>query len=101
MGIRHPADPFGMAEPMAAETNVLKLFDREDLEVREYLFFQAALNRALLDKQETKLARAFLSKPRLANVEFIERHEELMQASYDVRAAEDDLERDRKYRTRE
>ena len=95
------SDPFGMADPMAAEPKVLQMFDRENLEVRDYLYYQVALNRALADRQEAKSARAFLSKPRLANLEFLERNENLLQPSYDVRTAEDDLERDRKYRARE
>lgn len=94
-------EPLGMAEPMQREAKVLKLFDRENLDVRDYLFFHLALDRARLDRREPKFARGNLSKARVANLEFLERNESLISPRYDLQTALDDLERDRKYRARE
>jgi hypothetical protein len=94
-------DPFGMAEPMQREAKVIRLFNRRNLAVQDYLFFRAALERAKVDRQELKAARATLPAPRVANVEFLEKHENLLQPRWDFQSAYDDLERDRKFRARE
>jgi hypothetical protein len=93
-------DAFGMEQPYKSEPKLLKLFDRENVDVADCLLFQAALSRAAGDRLELKTSRVSLTPPRLANAKFLDTHESILQPSIEMKTAEEDLARDRQYRVR-
>ena len=68
-------DPFGMIDPYSQDKALVHVFDFNDITPRDYVFVEVALSRARSDLGDSKAVRATLSRPRQANVEFVEKHE--------------------------
>jgi len=67
------SDPFGMIGPYGQDKRLAKVFT--DITPHDYIFVQLAMSRARNDLLRAASQRVFLPKPRLANLEFVERHE--------------------------
>jgi hypothetical protein len=93
-------DPFGMALPYQNEPTVQGIYDHENVGVGDCMFFQAALSRAAADLLELQLGDAKLKGARLANARFLETHDYVLQPTVEMRAAREELVRDRQYRMR-
>ena len=93
-------DPFGMAVPYQNAPEVQAIYDEKSVGVGDCMFFQAALSRAAADLIELHVGDAKLKGTRLANARFLENHGYMLQPTVEMRAAQDDLVRDRQYRVR-
>jgi hypothetical protein len=68
-------DPFAMEQQYRSERRLVRVFDASNISPRDYIFFEQALSRARIDQRESKAARATMNPARVANVQFIEKHE--------------------------
>jgi hypothetical protein len=68
-------DPFAMEQQYRSERRLMRVFDASNISPRDYIFFEQALSRARIDQRESKAARATMNPARVANVQFIEKHE--------------------------
>ena len=93
-------DPFGMALPYQNDATVDAIFAAQSVSVGDFMFFQAALSRAAADLIEIQLGDAKLKGARLANARFLETHDYMLQPTIEMRAAQEELVRDRRYRVR-
>lgn len=93
-------DPFGMALPYQNDRTVDAIFAAQNVSVGDCMFFQAALSRAAGDLIELQLGDAKLKGPRLANARFLETHDYMLQPTVEMRAAQEELVRDRQHRVR-
>lgn len=94
------SDPFGMAQPYLNEPKVDALFGQQNVSVGDCMLFRAALSRAAADLIELQLGDAKLKGARLANARFLGTHDYMLQPTVEMRAAQDDLVRNRQYRVR-
>ena len=93
-------DPFGMALPYQNEPTVDSIFAAQQVSVGDCMFFQAALSRAAADLIELHVGDAKLKGARLANARFLETHDYMLQPTVEMRAAQEELVLDRRYRVR-
>jgi hypothetical protein len=93
-------DPFGMALPYQNEPTVDGIFTAQQVSVGDCMFFQAALSRAAADLIELHVGDAKLKGARLANARFLETHDYMLQPTVEMRAAQEELVLDRRYRVR-
>jgi hypothetical protein len=93
-------DPFGMALPYQNDPTVDGIFAAQQVTVGDCMFFQTALSRAAADLIELQLGDAKLKGARLANARFLETHDYMLQPTVEMRAAQEELVRDRRYRVR-
>ena len=67
-------DPFGMIDPYSSDKRVLGLIQKNRLTPRDFVFCRVALDRARNDLGESKAQRVTMSKPRLATLDWLEKH---------------------------